>query len=289
MAVMTISPKEALRKQFIEAYILEKMNPNLGFLNLFPRVNLQGATSFKMFTDETSAEDEIIAGNMGEPVDLGELSRLPTIKVHPIESKLGDVKRFGFSLRFSQDIENQNTRIDEIMRALDMAGYNMLRTLNKNYLKTITTYAKAEPITLNDGSWTTSNKISEDIIDMQKSFDILGYDYNLTNMYIGKESWYGTKKYYNALDEAFTPNDIEGSSLSKVDELETGLIGLDNNIKPITTYYNVNSKYSTFEGSFINVNKYEEERYPYQTVIDIWAEMGLGVRHPRAMLYQEGV
>lgn len=289
MVVMTISSKEFLRKQYIEAYVLEKMNPQLGFLNMFPRVNLGGATSFQMYADETSAEDEIKAGNMGEPIDLGELSKLPTIKVHPIEKKVGDVKRFGFSLRFSQDIENQNDRVDEIKRAFDMASYNISRKINIDYLNTIIDYAKAEPIELNDGSWTTSNKISEDVVDMQQSFDIIGYDYNLTDMYIGKPSWYGTKKYYNALDEAFTPNDIEGSALHKVNELETGLIGLDNNVQPITTYYNVNSKYSTIDGGYINVNRYVEQQYPYQTVVDIWAEMGLGVIHPKAMLYQEGV
>lgn len=289
MAVITLTTKEALRKEFIEAYVLEKMNPTLGFLGLFPTVNLNGATSFKMFTDETSAEDDIISGVMGEPVDLGELSKLPTIEVSPIDSQLGDTKRFGFSLRFSRDIENQNERIDELIRAYDKASYAMLRKLNNDYVNTIKTYAKAEPITLNDGSWKTSNKISEDIIDMQEAFDIIGYDYSLTDMYIGKDSWYGTKKYYNALDEGFTPNDMEGSALHKVNELDSGLIGLDNITKPITTYYNVDSKYSTIQNSFINVDRYVEKEYPKQTVIEVWAEMGIGVKHPKAMLYQEGV
>ena len=289
MAVITLTTKEALRKEFIEAYVLEKMNPTLGFLGLFPTVNLNGATSFKMFTDETSAEDDIISGVMGEPVDLGELSKLPTIEVSPIDSQLGDTKRFGFSLRFSRDIENQNERIDELIRAYDRASYAMLRKLNNDYVNTIKTYAKAEPITLNDGSWKTSNKISEDIIDMQEAFDIIGYDYSLTDMYIGKDSWYGAKKYYNALDEGFTPNDMEGSALHKVNELDSGLIGLDNITKPITTYYNVDSKYSTIQNSFINVDRYVEKEYPKQTVIEVWAEMGIGVKHPKAMLYQEGV
>lgn len=289
MAVITLTTKEALRKEFIEAYVLEKMNPTLGFLGLFPTVNLNGATSFKMFTDETSAEDDIISGVMGEPVDLGELSKLPTIEVSPIDSQLGDTKRFGFSLRFSRDIENQNERIDELIRAYDRASYAMLRKLNNDYVNTIKTYAKAETITLNDGSWKTSNKISEDIINMQEAFDIIGYDYSLTDMYIGKDSWYGTKKYYNALDEGFTPNDMEGSALHKVNELDSGLIGLDNITKPITTYYNVDSKYSTIQNSFINVDRYVEKEYPKQTVIEVWAEMGIGVKHPKAMLYQEGV
>ena len=289
MAVITLTTKEALRKEFIEAYVLEKMNPTLGFLGLFPTVNLNGATSFKMFTDETSAEDDIISGVMGEPVDLGELSKLPTIEVSPIDSQLGDTKRFGFSLRFSQDIENQNERIDELIRAYDRASYAMLRKLNNDYVNTIKNYAKAEPISLNDGSWKTSNKISEDIIDMQEAFDIVGYDYSLTDMYISKDSWYGAKKYYNALDEGFTPNDMEGSTLHKVNELDSGLIGLDNITKPITTYYNVNSKYSTIQNSFINVDRYVEKEYPKETVIEVWAEMGIGVKHPKAMLYQEGV
>lgn len=289
MTAITLTTKEALRKEFVEAYILEKMNPTLGFLGLFPTVNLEGATTFKSFVDETSAEDDIQSGVMGEPVELGELSQLPTIEVSTIDYKIGDTKRFGFKLKFSRDVERENGQIDEILRAYDRASYNMLRKINNDYVETIKKFAGATPITLNDGAWTSSNKISEDIIDMQESFDILGYDYSLTDMYIGKKSWYGTKKYYNALDEEFNPEDLEGSALHKVDEINTGLIGIDNLVKPITTYYNIDSAYSSIAGSFINVDRYVEQEYPKKINIEIWAEMGLGVKHPKAMLYQEGV
>lgn len=290
MSTITISPKKALRREFIEATILSKMNPELGFLNLFPKVNLEGATTFEQYVDDTNAEDDIKSGVLGEPIELGELSRLSEIEVSSINRVIGDTKEFGFNLRFSKDVLKQNHKIDEILRAYQRAGFAMNLTINNMILNTIKTYAGATPITLNDGSWTTSEKIPEDIIDMQKAFEQVGYDYTLTDMYIGKDSWYGAKKLYNALEvNGFTPNDMEGSTLHKVHELDSDLIGLDMNVKPLTIYYNVDSDLSTMPDSFINVNKYQEQKHPRNIVIEITAQMGIGVKHARGMLYQTGV
>ena len=289
MSAITISPEMALRPQFIEATILQKLNPQLGFLNMFPRVNLDGATTFKHYVDDISADDDIKSGKLGEPIDLGELSQLSEIEVSGINSVIGDTQQFGFSMRFSKDVKKQKM-VDEITRTYERAAYAMQKTINSMFLETIKEYAAATPITLNDGSWTTSEKIPEDVMDMQAAFEIIGYNYNLTDMFIGKDSWYGAKKLYNAIEvKGFNPDDVDGSKLHKVTELSSGLIGIDNNIKPLTCYYNVESDLSTIPNSFINVNKYQEQKHPRNIVIEVTAEMGIGVKHAKGMLYQEGV
>lgn len=288
---ISLAPEKLLRKEFIEGVILEKLNPDMGFLNLFPRVNLEGATSFKHFRDEISAEDDIVSGVTSEPVPLTELARLPEIEFSKIQSQIGDTHRFGYALRFSKEIfKKENGRIDEVLRGLDRASYGIKRALNRMSKNALANNAEAATITLNDGSWKTSEKIEYDIADMKAAYDIIGYDYNLNTTFISKDSFYGAKKYFDALlPNGFTPNNMDGVEINKVNELTQDLIGLDSTVRPATMYYNVDNDFSTIEGSFVNVNVRDEREYPFNKVIEIWCEMGIGIHHPKAILYQPGV
>ena len=90
--IITISPDKALRREFIERAILRKMNPALIFMDLFPVVDLGGATTFKYFEDSISAEDDIVSGKMTEPMEMDELSKLTKLEVSPIERKIAELE-----------------------------------------------------------------------------------------------------------------------------------------------------------------------------------------------------
>ncbi len=292
MGVITISPKAALRREFIEKTIIAKMNPQLYFLNIFPVVDLKGASTFQYFRDDESAEDDIQSGKMSTPLVMSELGKMSKIEVSPITKQIGDTYEFGYKLEFSKRVTRENGFIDEILRAYDRAAYGISRKINYDILENMDTFATAPSITLNDGSWDNSSAIAEDIIDMQKSFDQVGWDYNLTDMYTHKEQYYQTKKFYTAIDGSFNPKDVEGSNFNNAkNNLEEGtLFGIDKNIKPITIYKNVDPDLAKAKGNdMVNVNIFDQQEYPRKHIIEIMCEMGVAVKHPKAILKQTGL
>lgn len=287
----TVKMEDALDEQFVEGFILEKMNPEFGFANIFKKTQVKGnATSFTYYKREKSHEDAIIAGELSEPVELGEGSNFPEISVSGFSQEVGDFTKFGFQMRFTEELREQDHMINTVLDTYEGAVYAMLRKMNRDAYNNLVANAQAATITLNDGSWDTSEKIDQDIDDMQKAFDVLGYNYNLTDMYVGKDSWYGAKSFYKANSTSgFTPNDLEGSALHKVLELNGGLIGLDQSTRIGEWFYRNNGKHSSIEDSFIQVHRYEENKSPFDYVIQVWAIMGLAIYKPQAILYQAGV
>ena len=135
MPIITLSADKLLRKEFIERAILKKMSPQLYFLNLFPVVDLGGATTFSYFRDDESAEDDIQKGVMSEPLPVTELSELTKIDVSSITKKVGDTYQFGYAFEWSEAKLKENGFVDELARAYDRMAYGMARKLNGDIFK----------------------------------------------------------------------------------------------------------------------------------------------------------
>lgn len=291
MVAQTVSPEQILRKEFIEATMMNMLNPTLQFLGVPNPVNLGGATTFRSFEDRKSSELRLKEGKTSMPVELSESARLPEMGMTEINTRIDDVTKYGFALRFSEEIfRRENGLINEMRLLINDAGYNMRRQLNTEIMATIKTFADADPITLNDGSWIDSNKIIEDVRDLQHSFSKdVEYPYKLTDMYTYSDAYWGVTKFCDALGNDLSPSNLKGVALYEDDFMTEGLLGLDKGAKPLTMYYNVNPKYSTLPNSFINVNIVEEDRHPHDTIVEITMEYGIGVNHPKAMLYQPNI
>lgn len=292
MPIITLSADKLLRKEFVERAIIKKMNPQLFFLDIFPVVDLGGATTFSYFRDDISAEDDITTGVMSEPLPVSELGKLSTIDISPISRRSGDTYQFGYAFEYSEAKLKENGFVDEIARAYDRIAYGMSRTINRDIFKFMDENANATPIDLNDGTWDASAQINDDIIDMKYSFeDQEGWDYNLTNAYVNTANFRELNKFYSALDGSFNPGDCEDVAFTNTKTAvgEGTLYGIDKNIKPITIYKNVNPKHSTMSGGLINVNMAKEDRYPFTNRVEVWAEMGLACKHPTAILKQTGI
>lgn len=291
MPIITLSADKLLRKEFIERAIVKKMTPQLYFLNIFPVVDLGGATTFTYFRDDESAEDDIQKGVMSEPLPVSELSALSKIDISTITKKSGDTYQFGYALEYSEAKLKENGFIDEVTRAIDRMSYGMSRKINLDVFQAMDEFASCPEITLNDGTWDESNQINDDLIDMKYAFeDQEGWDYNLSNLYLNTGNYREVNKFYSALD-SFTPNSTEGIELTNVKTAipEGTVYGIDKNIKPITIYKNVNPKHSTMEGGLVNVNIFKQDHYPFTTTIEVWAEMGIACKHPTAILKQTGI
>ena len=289
MPIITLSSDKMLRKEFIERAIMKKMSPQLYFLNLFPVVDLDGATTFSYFRDDVSAEDDIQTGVRSEPLPVSELSALSKIDISTITKKTGDTYQFGYAMEYSEAKQKENGFVDEVARAIDRLSYGMARKLNGDIFNCMDQFASATPITLNDGTWDNSAQINDDIVDMKYSFeDQEGWDYNLTDAFVNTQNFRELNKFYSALDGQFTPDDCEGVGFTntKTAVSEGTLYGIDKNIKPITIYKNTNPKHSTMNGGLINVNTYTQDHYPFSTTIEVWMEVGIACKHPTAILKQ---
>lgn len=295
MPIITLSAEQMLRKEFVERAILTKMKPQLHFLDIFPVVDLGGSTNFTHFVDEENAEDDIQEGVMSEPLEVSELSELTKIDISTISKKTGDTYQFGYAFEYSEAKMKENGFVDEVARALDRMSYGMARKINEDIFNNMDKFAKGTPITLNDGSWDTSAQINDDLIDLKYSFEDQTFkEYTLTDMYINSNQAREMNKFYTALNGSFNINDTEDIAFHNVKKaVDDGTaFAIDKSVKPMTIYKNVNPKHSTLANpinGLININTYTQDKYPFKKGIEVWAEMGIGVKHPYAILKQTGL
>lgn len=295
MPIITLSAEKMLRKEFVERAILTKMKPQLYFLDIFPVVDLGGSTNFTHFVDDQNAEDDIQAGVMSEPMEVSELSELTKIDISTISKKTGDTYQFGYAFEYSEAKLKENGFVDEVQRAIDRMAYGMARKINMDIFNNMDSFAAGNAITLNDGSWDESAQINDDLLDLKYSFEDQTFkEYTLTDMYLNTNQVREANKFYSALNGSFNMNDVENITFNNVKTAipDGTAYCIDRNIKPMTIYKNVNPKHSTLSNpisGLININTYEQDKYPFKKGIEVWAEMGIGCKHPSAILKQTGL
>ena len=286
-----------LKPSSVEFILYSKMNPTMSMLGMFKKQDLQGSKHFAFATDRTSAEDDILNGILHEPVEMEEASQLPQIEISGIQEESGHTTKLGFEMQFSEEAVADNKNYSNVQRTLERAGYVMQRTLNRYAYQVLISNAEAPTLEDTPESWATegNEKIDDDVKALQRAFNNQeGYDYNMTNMYVSKESLWGAEDYYDATRiNGFDPSNVRGMSLNGISELESGLLGIDANLKPAMWYYNVHPEDNTYNdsfGSFINVNRVEQnDEIPRGLKIQMYVEFGFAVLEPRAVLFQEGI
>lgn len=295
--LITEKMDKLLQPSSVEFILYTKMNPHLNMLGMFKKQDLRGDKHFAFATDRTSAEDDILNGILHEPVEMEEASQLPQIEISGIQEESGHTTKLGFEMQFSEEAVKDNKNYSNVQRTLERAGYVMQRTLNRYAYQVLLSNAEAPTLDDTPESWATegNEEIDNNVKGLQRLFNNQeGYDYNLTNMYVSKESLWGAEDYYDATRiNGFDPNNVRGMSLTGIQELESGLLGIDSNLAPAMWYYNVHPEDNTWNdafGSFINVNRVEQnEEIPRGLKIQMYVEFGFAVLEPRAVLFQEGI
>lgn len=287
-----------LRPEMVEHILFKKMNPQFSMLGVFEKQNLEGDTHFEFATKRKNTEDDIISGILGEPVEVGEGSEFPQIGITGIEEEYGNITKLGFEVEFSEELIKSDKNLIYVKNTLADMGYTMRRLLNRFAFAELINNAEAPTITLADGSWESSELIDDDVKAMQRAFNNQeGYNYEITNMYVSKPSYWGAEDYYEAVNNnGFNPQNVRGSILDVSQELESGLVGLDLSINPAIWYYNVNSEDNAWNdpndpnSSIINVNRFEnDEKHPKSLGFQMYTEVGLAITEPISVLYQDGI
>ena len=296
MTFITTDIDELLQPQNLELTVYSKMNPTLSMLGMFDKKNNEGKDSFAFAKNETNAEKMILDGIMKEPVEILEASELPQVQIKGINKNVGKMRRIGFEAEFTEEAVRDNVNYDKIQLTTEMMGYAMGRTLNRHAYQILIQSAQAPTITLGDGEWDDENEeIDNDVKKLQRAFESQdGFEYSLTDMFVSQDSYWAAEDYYEATrNNGFNPNDVRGMNLSKIKELDSGLLGLDMNLKPAKWYYNVYSEdnllYDKY-GSFIHINRVDKlEEIPRSVKIQMYVEYGFAVLDPNAVLFQEGI
>ena len=294
MVALTLDPRQALQPAFIEGIINKKMEQQLDFNGMFPEVKTD-ALSFSYMTDLTTAGADIASGKMSKPVELGELSELTEIEVSSIDLKYGAMQRFGYELRFSQRQLREPAFIDEITRAYDRAAFGIAKKMNDDIIAAI----QAVGQDLGAGKAVWSDKAAapvEDMLTFAAASMVEGYPYELKDLYVHKDNYFEMLKYLQGIDIEWVrdPTSPDGRNMPIVNGVnihntnttqlaEGSYIGLDSQYPGLTIYQYLDPKHSQQEGGRINVNKYEEERFPYNIVVELFAERGIASKLPYAL------
>ena len=177
-------------------------------------------------------------------------------------------------------------------------AYSIARTLNRHAYQILIQAAQAPTITLGDGEWDDDNdEIDNDVKHLQRAFaDQEGYNYNMTDMFVSKNAFWAAQDWYDAnRNNGFNANDVRGMNLHKIQELDSGLLGLDMNLKPAKWYYNVYSEDNLLHddyGTFIHINRVDElegHKIPRKVTIQMYVEYGFAVLEPKAVVFEEGI
>ena len=251
--LITEKMDKLLSPSSVEFILYTKMNPHLNMLGMFKKQDLHGDKHFAFATDRTSAEDDILNGILHEPVEMEEASQLPQINISGIQEESGNTTKLGFEMEFTEEAVADNKNYSNVQRTLSRAGYAMQRTLNRYAYQVLVANAEAPVLDDTPTSWATANDdVDDNVKALQRAFNNQeGYDYNMTNMYVSKESLWGAEDYYDATRiNGFDPNNVRGMSLQGVNELESGLLGIDSNLAPAVWYYNVHPEDNTYNSQF---------------------------------------
>lgn len=292
-----------LRPEMVENVIHKKMNPKFSMIGLFKKQNLDGDNQFDFATKRKNTEEDIISGILGEPVEVGEGSEFPQIAISGIQEESGNITKLGFEVEFSEELIKSDKNLVYVQNTLADMGYTMRRLVNRFAFAELMASAEAPTITLTNGSWANPTDpdvegIDTDIKLLQRAFnDQEGYDYDITNMFVSKQSYWGAEDYYEATKlNGFNPSNVRGSILESSQEIASGLLGIDLSINPAIWYYNVDEEDNTYNdpndpnSSIINVNRFENDnKHPKSLGFQMYVELGMAVTEPLSVVFQEGI
>jgi hypothetical protein len=299
MAARVLDPRQALQPVFLEGVVNKKLEQNLDFVDMFPRVKTD-ALAFSYFEDKVTAGAELDGGIMGAPAPLMEVGELDEIEVGTISQSHGNMQRFGYQLRFSQRQLREEAVIDEISRAVDRAAFGIAKKINDDVLSALK--AASPTFTPVNGAAVWSDSAAtpvEDILSFVETSIVEGYPYQTNELYLNKTNYFELLKYMQGIDINWVRNPMDAGAqvVPRVNDVgihklfsselaEGGYMGLDSRYPAMTIYEYLDPKHSTLPGGMVNVNKFEEEHFPYNIVVEMYAERGLAMKVPNTVNYK---
>ena len=293
--IKTLDPRQILQPGILEGIVNKKLEQNLDFKDMFPVVRTD-ALSFAYFTDLTTAGADIAAGTQALPSELMELGQLDEIETSSIAVSYGGMERFGYQMRFSKRQLREAAIIDEISRAVDRAAFGIAKKMNDDIISAIA--ANGQSLGNGAADWAAAGATPvEDLLTFKNASMVEGYPYELTDMFLHQNNYFELMKYIQGIDINWVQSPfgamgdlpvINGVRLHNVraaQVVEDSYYGMDSRFPGITIYEFVDSDKSVIENGHVNMNVFEEERYPYNTVVEMFVERGLAAKLPYALYY----
>lgn len=294
--VKGLDPRQILQPRILEGVINKKLEQELSFGSMFPIVKTD-ALSFAYFEDLTTAGADIASGAQGTPAPLMELGELDEIETSSISMKYGGMNRFGYQLKFSKRMLRENAIVDEISRAVDRASFGIAKKMNDDIISAIK--AAGQDLGSGAAAWSAAGATPvEDMLTFKDASMVEGYPYELSDLYLHQTNYFEALKYVQGIDinwvqdpfgglkELPMINGVRLHNIRQTQLAEGGYIGADARYPGLTIYEFVDGDKSTMEGGHVNINVIEEEKYPYNTVVEIFAERGIAAKLPYALYYK---
>jgi hypothetical protein len=294
---ITLDTRQALQPKFMEGVINKKLEQQLDFVGMFPEVATNNL-SFSWFKDTTNAGADITSGAMGTPNPLMEVTDLSTIEVSRIGMEHGAMQRFGYALEFSQRQLREPEFIDEVSRAVDRATFGMAKKMNDDVITAIQNNSNDVTEVSGAAVWSSASATpAEDILSFVAASRIEGYPYQMTDLFVHTTNYYEMLKYLQGVDIGWVRSPmVDGAEMPKVNGVtvhdlhstqlsEGGYIGTDSRYPAMTIYKYLDPQHSSMDGR-INVNKFVQERSPYNIVVELYSETGIALKLPNAAYYK---
>ena len=299
--VVTLSPKQFLRKNLIEGIANKQLEQNLDFIDLFP-VTYTDNVSVTYHEDLTTAGEDQTNEVTGAPIDLGELSELSTVEISSITQKSGMLQPFGIQIKVSERDMRRSEIINDLTRAVDRISFLMAKKMNDDQVTILT--GVSNDITEVNGSAAWSEDTADpvgDIVLFQEAMDLEGWDSQLTDIFLHKTNYYEFKKYMLGVDRAWAMSPLGGNKEvpnimgvnihnTKSTQLsEAAYVGIDGRpgFQPIDVYAYRPEGFSTGgDVRLLNVYRYKEEKYPHNEVVEFVAETHYALKRPNSACYK---
>lgn len=294
----TLDPRQILQPILLEGVINKKLEAQLDFNNVFPTVPTD-ALGFTYFQDTASAGDDINNGVQAKPSPLLEAAELDEIEMSTINTKSGVMERYGYQLKFSKKQLRQKEIIDEITRGVDRAVFGISRKRNDDIVNVIKNVSNDVTEVAGEAQWDADGADPvTDILSFAEASVIEGYPYELNNLYLHKTNYFEILKYIQNVDINWVQSPFQSGK--KVPEIngvmvhnamttqitEGDYLGIDSRYPGISIYEYLDPDHSRIEGSHVNVNLITEEKHPYNTIVEIYTEIGIAPKLPNSLYYK---
>lgn len=264
------------------------------------------------FTVNSQIED----GIQSRPLPYGELSGLSEIKVKRSEMKNGHTYARGYKFRVSRDEINQinagnDAALNDYNWALFSIGYGIAKDINANILAALTENATAPTASIAK-TWGDSEATPiRDITHMGWAYKDKSLPNEMNTLFMETSAIQALLDYCDSKDIEWThqgnayvvgKTPLRGQTIYDVDDsIPVGSslnLDLQDGIYMGADFYRcLDPKFSVKQGndqdaqdkSSFQINIIDHQEAPHDRIIEAWINLGIAVRRPRVIQFQEGL
>jgi hypothetical protein len=307
-------PGEAyLNKVYIEQTIMEYLEPYLAFNEVLQPVDISQAV-FNYKKREMTVSQQITDEIMGEPVPGGEFYQFNEVQLKNISQEDGRSYRLGYEIAFTRDDLMQTDIVDEYEYGLQAMGFGIAMAVNKMILAGFISEAAAGTASI-DYVWGSETGKQNPLGDLRKMYfahKSADKPQRITDFYQNTENVQELLDYCDSRDIEWNEirpdvyqiakNPVRGYTIHDVNDMIDE--GHSLNLDQSGSRYVGATLYRTFDPKFIvqkandkqlgdptalHINIVEDDSAPHLTKIEAWLQMGLAIKEPSVIQYQDGL